>query len=82
MGAPASPKKLTVATEEAPGLNRMISVVKPPPSTICGMTMGEGAGWFMSATGNVVKRNSPLSFIKDRTVIATKGESLVISTTP
>jgi hypothetical protein len=54
----------------------------PPPSAICGKTIGDGDGRVASATGNVVSRKSPRVFVRDRSVSATKGASEEISSRP
>src|SRR5690349_8219810 len=81
---PSSAKKFTF-TEAAPlALIKMNCVAKPPPSAICGKTIGDGADWFSSATGKVVRSVSPRELTSERSVRATKGvdASEVISTTP
>jgi hypothetical protein len=72
-GVPVSPKRLTVFVAAPVALRRMNSVLYPPPSAICGNTIGVGAGWLASATGNVVIRKSPRAFVSDRNVRATIG---------
>src|SRR5215831_10698424 len=74
--APLSSMKFTV-TDDAirpSALMKMNCVVYPPPSAICGKTIGVGAGCVRSAAGNVVSRKSPRPFVSDRSVSVANGE--------
>ncbi len=55
---PSSPKNFSVTLDEPPASIKTNCVTKPPPSAICGKTMGEGALRVMSAIGKVARRKS------------------------
>lgn len=57
-------------------------VVYPPPFAMWGKATGAGAGWSMSATGNVVISISSRSFASVRSVRAANGDVELISRTP
>src|SRR5206468_8791186 len=66
----------------SPGLTSAISVRQPPPSTKCGNTAAEPVGDVAErfATGNVVSRSSPRSFVNcRRATAATLEEELNVN---
>src|SRR5262249_1541011 len=84
-GAPEERKNesVPVRTAEADGLMKIKRVAKPPPMAIWGKTIVPAAGEReRSATGSVVRIESPRALVVSLRVTGATATVLVISTTP
>src|SRR5437879_10988741 len=77
---PASNNLMVPVTGESVGLTSRNADIHPPPSTKWGKRTGSELGDVRFATGSVVIRNSPRSFVNPRSAITDTGtEELTVN---